>query len=132
MLSSLYAFLLTTLFLTLTIRTILIRRSLKIALGDGGDARLNRAIRAHANFCETVPFALLLFFLSEVNSVTHLILHICGGALLLGRILHACAVSSVNEKIKLRIAGMLLTLTSITALALLNLLCYVVSAFGLK
>lgn len=124
MLTSLYLFLFAILFLTLTIRIIRIRKSVKVTLGDGGDLRLQRAIRAHANFCETVPFTLLMFFLVEVNSFAPFILHACGGTLLLGRILHAVAVSSVNEKMKIRIVGMLLTLISMTTLALLNLLAY--------
>jgi len=132
MTSSLYIFLLTTVFFTLTIRVIKIRKSLKISIGDGGDLRLQRAIRAQANFCETVPLALVMMILAEASLVNILIIHACGAALFVGRILHAIAVSSVNEKIKLRISGMILTLTSLAALALLNLLAYVVSILGLK
>lgn len=132
MTSSLYIFLLSVIFLTLTIRIIKIRKSLKVSIGDGGDLRLQRAIRAQANFCEVVPLTLLMMVLAEASLVNILIIHACGASLFVGRILHAIAVSSVNEKIKLRVSGMILTLISLTALALLNLLAYGVSVLGLK
>jgi uncharacterized protein len=39
--------------------------------------------------------------------------HFAGGALLVGRILHAYGVSQVKEKLKFRVAGMILTFVSI-------------------
>jgi hypothetical protein len=132
MASSLYISLLAIVFLILTIRVIKVRKSLKISLGDGGDFRLQRVIRAQANFCESVPLAVTMLILAEASSVNILIIHFCGGALLLGRIIHAIAIGSVTENIKIRITGMVLTFISITILSLLNLLAYVVSVLGIK
>lgn len=132
MVSSLYLFLLAVVFLTLTIRVILVRKSLKISLGDGNEPRLQRAICAHKNFCETTPLAAVMMILAEASTINIIIIHACGGVLLLGRILHAISISSAKENIKIRIAGMTLTLLSIASLAGLNLLVYVVTILGLK
>jgi uncharacterized membrane protein YecN with MAPEG domain len=120
--SSLYACALAILFVALTARTILLRRSLKIAIGDGGNQKLQRAIRVQGNFCETVPIALILLILAEVNYANYLVIHLCGIALFFGRLIHAIGVSSVKEKITIRVLGMVLTLTSILLLALTNLI----------
>lgn len=47
-----YAAVLGLLFAALSVRTLLLRRRLRVALGDGGDERLLRAMRVHANFAE--------------------------------------------------------------------------------
>ena len=61
----LYAALLAVIFVALSVRTLLLRRRLGIAIGDGDDPRMLRAMRAHANFAEYVPFSLLLFSSSK-------------------------------------------------------------------
>ena len=45
------------------------RHQHKIGLGDGGDVALARKIRAHANFIEFVPIALLLLALLELSGL---------------------------------------------------------------
>jgi hypothetical protein len=57
---ALYAGILALLYLVLTFRTIVLRGRLRVTLGDGGSEALQRAIRAHANFGEYVPLALVL------------------------------------------------------------------------
>ena len=63
---SLYAALLAILYAGLSVRTLRLRRQLRIAIGDKGDERMLRAMRAHANFAEYVPLALLLIYLVEI------------------------------------------------------------------
>ena len=118
---ALYAALLCLLYLYLTFRVITLRRKYRVVLGDQQQPELNRAIRAHANFAEYVPFCVLLLFLLEMKNAPHLLLQGLGLALLLGRILHAYAISQLKEPLKFRVAGMLLTLMAmlIAALALL-------------
>ena len=118
---AMYAALLCLLYLYLTFRVIKLRLKFGAALGDQQQPELNRAIRAHANFAEYVPFCLLLLFLLEMQNATHLLLQGLGLALLLGRILHAYAISQLKEQLKFRVAGMMLTLLTmlIAALALL-------------
>ena len=48
------------LMIVLVYRVVAYRRGAKIGLGDGGDTRLLRRMRVHANFIEYVPMALLL------------------------------------------------------------------------
>lgn len=105
----LYAALLTLLYLALTFRTILLRRALRVSLGDGESPALRRAIRAHANFAEYAPLALILLYMSEQTGMGTLAVHATGLALVAGRLLHALGVSRLREPLILRMAGMVLT-----------------------
>lgn len=107
--AALYAALITLLFLVLTFRTIALRGRLRVALGDGNDRALQRAIRAHANLAEYAPLALLLLYLVEVAGSGPMTVHALGAALLLGRLLHALGISRVREPLPLRMMGMVLT-----------------------
>ncbi len=127
MISSLYAALLAIIFIVLTLRTIKIRRREKISLGDNGNVELQRAIRAHGNFCETVPIALILLVLAEASGASSAILHICAIILLVGRTSHAFGISSQNSSFYFRVGGMILTISSITILAALNILLFLMS-----
>ena len=112
---SLYAALMTVLFVALSIRTIRLRRQLHIPVGDGGNAALLRAMRAHANFAEYVPSGLLLMlFVSTIGAPSGWI-HALGLALLIGRGLHGFGVSRVEEDYRFRVSGMALTFTSLLA-----------------
>jgi len=106
----LYAALLAVIFVALSVRTLLLRRRLGIAIGDGDDAQMLRAMRAHANFAEYVPLSLLLFFFAEVAGASALSLHALGASLLAGRLSHAVGVSRVDERYAFRVMGMALTL----------------------
>jgi len=105
----LYAALVTLHYLVLTFRTIVLRGRLRVALGDGNDKALQRAIRAHANLAEYAPLALLLLYMVEVAGARPATVHALGAALLLGRLLHALGISRVREPLPLRMAGMVLT-----------------------
>ncbi len=87
---------------------------------DGGDAVLLRRIRAHANFAETVPMALLLMLLLELGGLAATWLWLFGLALMAGRTLHACALLS-GGMVRGRLGGMVLTLSVISIEALLCL-----------
>lgn len=65
----------------------------KIGLGSGGDPVLERKIRAHANFIEFVPIALVLLALLELAGLQPDWLWMFGGALLLARVMHALGLS---------------------------------------
>ncbi len=55
---------------------------------DGEDPVILKRMRAHGNFTETVPIALLALAAAELIGAPHLLLWTCGSALLLGRIMH--------------------------------------------
>ncbi|MCH9670655.1 MAG: MAPEG family protein, partial [Gammaproteobacteria bacterium] len=100
-------------FMVLSVRAILLRRASKVALGDGDQPALRRAVRAHANFAEYVPFALILLFFLEVQAIADSTIHLLCAALLIGRVLHAYGVSQPTEDYRFRVAGMILTLVAI-------------------
>jgi uncharacterized protein len=69
------------------------RHQHRIGLGSGGDPVLARKIRAHANFIEFVPIALLLLGLLELAGLQASWLWTFGSALLLARVMHAIGLS---------------------------------------
>ena len=104
----LYAGLLALWFLILSFRVIQLRRQTRILLGDGGDARLQRAIRGQANFVEYVPLALLLLAILESSRFSMYLLHALGATLLVGRLLHGWAFAFTSGSWG-RLAGAILT-----------------------
>ncbi len=96
------------------------RREHKVALGDGDIETLRRARSAHANAAEYLPILLILLFLLEHNSTSQSLVHVCGLAMLSGRIVHAHAILKSN--FKLRVLGMQITFGTLAVLILLNLL----------
>jgi uncharacterized membrane protein YecN with MAPEG domain len=118
----LYAALLALLFVALSIRTLLMRRRLQIAIGDAGNQGMLRAMRVHSNFAEYVPLSLLLLFLVEASGANPLFLHALGASILAGRISHAFGVSQIKEQYAFRVLGMALTLTPIIIAAVRLLL----------
>lgn len=118
----LYAALLAFLFVALSYRVTQLRRSAQVALGDGGDKLLRRAIRVQGNFAEYVPFALLLLAMAELNGLGALWLHTLGAVLLVGRVVHAVGVSQPGEDLRLRVTGMVSTFGVLVSAAIVNLL----------
>lgn len=121
---SLYAALLAILYAALSVRTLRLRRRLRIAIGDSGDERMLRAMRAHANFAEYVPLTLLLIYLVESAPAHAMLVHALGLALLLGRALHAWGLSRSPEDFRFRVAGMSFTLASLLVASLYLLLAH--------
>ena len=117
----LYAALLALLFIFLSLRVIRVRREERVALGDGGNVRLRRAMGVHANFAEYVPLALLLMAFIELNGLPGWLIHLLGVALLIGRLVHAYGVSQSNENYRFRVFGMMLTFSTIGGSALILL-----------
>ncbi len=115
--TALYAALVALLFLVLSRRVIVARRTAQVAIGDGGDRRLLRAVRAHANCAEYAPIGIILIGLAELLAVPAPILHALGIGLVAGRIVHAYGVSQEPENLRFRLTGMILTLTAIAVAA---------------
>jgi uncharacterized membrane protein YecN with MAPEG domain len=117
-----YAALLAILFLYLSVLVVKNRRNKKIALGDGGDKHFLQFVRAHGNFNEYVPIVLILLLIAEVNGAHSVLLHLSGLCMLFGRGLHSFGLCNHLGASWQRVAGMLLTFTSLLLLAALNLL----------
>ena len=84
-----------------------IRRETKISIGHN-NKKLERAVRAHGNFCETAPFIVLLNFILYFNNI--LFFAVLSLLLLaIGRTFHSLAVSDINEDISDRRKGMKFT-----------------------
>lgn len=100
----------------------------KVSLGDGGDSHLIARIRAHGNFIETAPLALIgLIALAFMNAPT-LALHIFGATFFIGRILHAHGMEQKDSLGKGRTVGASLTLLTFLGQALF--LLYLVFTFA--
>lgn len=112
-----YAAVLGLFYLALSVRTLRTRRKKQIAVGDGGNTDLLRAIRVHGNFAEYVPFALLLIALLEINGGSRQVIHLLGLALVVGRVSHAYGVSQTKETFAFRVFGMGMTFTAIAGAA---------------
>jgi uncharacterized membrane protein YecN with MAPEG domain len=97
------------------------RHGHRIGLGDGGDALLARKIRVHGNFVEHAPFALLMLGLLELGGLASTWLWIFGGALLLGRVMHAIGLSRGSGYSVGRFWGTALTWLVLLAMALAGL-----------
>ena len=111
--TGLYAAALAVLFLVLSARVIVYRRGNSISLGDAGDAVLLARIRAQGNFVEYAPFGVLLLLIAEVQGTAPIWLHLCGGLMLIGRVLHGVNFSCGIRNMMLRLGGMLLTLIAL-------------------
>lgn len=120
--TALYAGLLAFLFVGLAARVIVFRRGEGISLGDGGNGTLLKRIRAHGNFAEYAPFALLLIGLAESVKADPRLLHGLGIALVAGRVAHAVGVSQSPQNMGLRVGGMVATFTVIMTAATICLL----------
>lgn len=109
MLTGLYAALCALLVFALSLRIALLRKRLRIGIGDGGDAGLSRAIRAQANAIEYVPLLLVMLLIAENNGASVAFVHACGASLLAARLLHAVGLSGSAGVSFGRFWGILLT-----------------------
>lgn len=111
-----YAAVLGLVFVVLSAMTIRARGRARIMLGDGGDAYLEKCIRAHGNFAEYVPLALILTGGAAIAGAPPWVLHAAGIVLIVGRLLHARAIHAGS--IRLRVAGMVATFATIAGTSL--------------
>jgi uncharacterized membrane protein YecN with MAPEG domain len=120
--TALYTAILALVALALAANVSIHRGKLKIDIGDGDNPQMLRMIRIHANAIEYLPMALLLMGVYELDGGSHRTLHIAGIALIGAPLLHAWGMWSRPELTFGRIVGVILTLLTITVLAILNLL----------
>lgn len=109
----------------LTINVGLMRGRKKISLGDGGDAEMQAAVRAHGNLMEFVPFTLLVIYMAS-DFYGFRIVAILSVALLAARVAHAGGMLGFIPYGRL-VGAMATTITLGVAAVLL-----VLAGFGLK
>jgi hypothetical protein len=126
--SSLYIGLAALLLVVLSARVIRLRYRYRTEIGDGGHAELARAIRAHANFIEYVPLALLVIVMADLLGHAKWTVHGMGIALVIGRVAHAYGFTTGEGPNLGRNLGVTLTLLVLIAGAALALLGF----FGLR
>ena len=120
-LTAAYAAILALMLLALSIRVIRLRYVHGVSLGDGGEERLERAVRGQGNFAEYVPIALILILCLELLKQPPWLLHAAGLTLVAGRAAHGICFGFCESAPILRQAGMLLTFAALTIAALGNL-----------
>ncbi|MCK6533323.1 MAG: MAPEG family protein [Polyangiaceae bacterium] len=59
-----------------------------VSLGSGQSNEMEIAMRAHGNNAEFVPLGLVMLLIAELSGGSSLWLHVLGGSLFLGRVLH--------------------------------------------
>lgn len=100
----------------LAMRTGKVRMAEKILHGDGGHGLLAQRMRAHANFVEYTPFALILILVLEISGRGGWLLAMAAVAFLFGRVLHAIGMDA-DYAARPRMIGMILTLPLMLGLA---------------
>ncbi|ASK89517.1 MAPEG family protein [Sphingorhabdus sp. SMR4y] len=106
----------------LMVRVGQVRGSEKVSVGDGGNEKVLRRMRAHSNYIESAPFVLLLVAAIELASATSPTwLWVVSGLYLLGRVAHGVGMDD-GKFGKGRMVG-----TLITMLVLLGLGVYAIS-----
>ncbi len=94
-------------------RVVRLRRKHRVGIGHGGHPELERMMRVFGNHSEYVPMGLILLFALEYMDAPVVYLHLVGTLLLVGRILHAAALTKSSSGTPGRIAGMVLTFVSL-------------------
>jgi hypothetical protein len=84
------------LLLTLVLATLVVRQRAKhsVSLGDGGNADVERAIRAHGNNVEYVAIALPGLIALGLLGASLTLLHAAGLLVTVGRVAHAIGISN--------------------------------------
>ena len=85
------------------------RRQMRIPFGDGGQPELSVAVRAFGNATEYIPAGLCGLILLAFLDTPALLIHVVGGLMFTGRLIHAAALLYLPGLSLARAAGMSLT-----------------------
>lgn len=113
-----YGSALTAAFVWLSLRVAWRRWRLETYLGDGGDRKLLRLSRVHANFAENVPMCLIMMGFAEGLGAAPALIYGLGATLLAARAVHAYGVAQEPEPIWYRVIGYTATCCVLCAAAL--------------
>ena len=113
------------LLLVLSVLVVRQRRLHKVALGDGGVATLEHAIRAFGNASEYVPAGLVAIGVLALCGAAPMVIHVLGTVLFAGRVTHAVGLSRSGKASLPRAIGIILTWLAYIAAAV-GLLFYAI------
>ena len=99
----------------LAVRASATRIGRKVMVGDGQDPLMLARMRAHANFVEYVPMALILMTLIELMGGRGTALWVIGSLLVIGRVLHPFGMERPAPN-PFRMTGIALTMLATVAL----------------
>jgi uncharacterized protein len=119
--TSVFASILTIIYIKLAWNVIALRGKNKVSLGSGGVSNLEKTIRAHGNFSEYSPIALILMGCLEINGAPWWFVTFWGLMFTIGRLLHAKGIHEDPPHFVNRIRGMKLTFNTLIGLIVSNL-----------
>ncbi|MCP3054182.1 MAPEG family protein [Aurantimonas marianensis] len=112
---AIYAGLNTLILLWLAFQTGRVRQSEKVLMGDGGNPRMIRIMRGHANAIEFIPVTLIALLVAALLGGPAWAIHGAGLLLTVGRFLHALHFTAADAPAWQRSAG-----TGLSILAMLG------------
>mgnify|MGYP001210038464 FL=1 len=124
MITALYAGILGIMYVILSVQVIKGRFHYRISLFDGNNDDMKKRIRAHANFAEYVPLALVLMICMELQRADDIYLHLLGITLCAGRFAHAIGIVRYLNANLYRALGTVATFTVITIASIYLILEY--------
>ena len=89
----------------LGVQTGRVRQAEKVYMGDGGNPRMIRIMRGHANALEFIPPTLIAMLLLALAGAPVLLIHLLGVLLIAGRFIHALHFVAANAPSWQRFAG---------------------------
>ncbi len=101
----------------LSVRVGQVRTSEKVSVGDGGNEKVIRRMRAHANFVENTPLVLILIAAIEMADRGAVWLPYVAGLFMLGRVAHGIGMDGSAFK-QGRMIGTLVTMLTMLGLAI--------------
>ena len=119
MVITLYAGILGLLYITLSAYVIKGCFKHEVSLGDAGNDDMIKRVRAHGNFIEYVPLALILIILAEFEGISEFIIHGLCISLIIGRLMHAFGLLEKDSSSIARRGGMVITFMVIVTASLL-------------
>lgn len=101
----------------LSIRCGQVRTAEKVSVGDGGNDKLIRRMRAHANFNENTPIVLVMIAALEFAHTGSTALAAVAGVFMLGRVAHGLGMEGGSLGVG-RVIGTIITLLTQLGLAI--------------
>jgi uncharacterized membrane protein YecN with MAPEG domain len=120
-----YAAVIALMILLMAYRVVQLRRSEKVALGDGGNEKLRRAMAVHSHALENAPLSLLLMLMLELNGFDWRFMHLLGVGLVFSRLLHFYGQSRLTALSFGRYWGTVINWLLIVLMATLNIVLVV-------